>query len=158
MANLNVRICSRPQCKKIYTKDTRDKYCACGALIIESNQSNDQNTRDRKPAAKSMKAHLVLLLDDGSEKIFALSDRCVIGVSSESNTPDIDLRPYVGETKVSKKHALIYKDRGGYFIKNTSKNHSVHLNEKAIVNEPVKLQSGDMIVLSKAIVFQFEEV
>ncbi len=158
MANLNVRICSRPQCKKVYSKDTRDKYCACGALIIESNKSNDQNTRDRKTTAKSMKAQLVLLLDDDSEKIFALSDRSVIGISSENNTPDIDLLPYFDEAKVSRKHALIYKDQGSYFIKNTSHNHSVHLNEKAIVNEPVKLQSGDMVVLSKAIVFQFEEV
>lgn len=104
------------------------------------------------------KASIYLLIDDYDEERFALKTRIVIGRNSGENKVDVDLSKYDAEKKTSRRHAAIEWRQDGYYITKISTSHSLHVNGKALdVNEPVKLNNDDMIVLSRIIAFQFEE-
>ena len=104
------------------------------------------------------KASLYLLLDDEDIK-FDVSDVVKIGRETEENKVDIDLSAYVGKD-VSRQHAVIKREKDGYYITNVSKNHSVRIidqNDKETALEygkKVRLRTEDGILLSKKILFQ----
>lgn len=110
---------------------------------------------------KETKAFLYLLLDDDDIE-FELSNVTRIGRASDGIQVDIDLSEYAGKD-VSREHAVITKEKDGYFITNTSKNHSVRIvkqdgSENALeYGKKVLLISEDGILLSKKILLQFVE-
>lgn len=117
-------------------------------------RSNELQSASRQ----SRKASIYLLLDGDDEEKHELKTRIVIGRNTEENKVDVDLSKYDSEKKISRRHAAIEWRQDGYYITKISTSHSLHVNEKALdVNETVKLKNEDMIVLSRAIAFQFEE-
>lgn len=107
------------------------------------------------------KAFLYLLLDDDDVE-FELTNITRIGRAADGVQVDIDLSEYAGKD-VSREHAVIRKEKDGYYITNVSRNHSVRLmdqedNEVALeYGKRALLKTGDGIILSKKILLQFEE-
>lgn len=94
--------------------------------------------------------------EDEDEKIYKLGKRTLIGRSSDTMLVDVDLSQFGGI--ISRRHALITYEKDGFYITNLSENHSVHVNNKVVVSgEKIKLTSNDGVILSKKILFQFEE-
>lgn len=109
------------------------------------------------------KAFLYLLLEDKDKEVeFELSNITRIGRSADGVQVDIDLTEYAGKD-VSREHAVIRKEKGGYYITNVSRNHSVRImdpDDNVIALEygkKVLLKSQDGIILSKKVLLQFEE-
>ncbi len=156
-----VKKCVRPQCGIVYSMSEERKFCDCGALLVNTNGASDKkNTQaqQRHSRANAKKAQLVLLLDDDKEVVFKLNQSNVIGLLTDNNKVDIDLSAYASREYISRRHAKIYSEDGTYYISKMTKKHAVHVNEKAVADKPIKLISGDMVLLSKKLVFQFEEV
>ncbi|MBR5509969.1 MAG: FHA domain-containing protein [Lachnospiraceae bacterium] len=158
MSNYTAKRCVRPQCMEIYSEKYGGKYCDCGALL--------QLTQIEAPVRKVYKgikepvqrppAYLYLMLDDGQEVEYKLGKTVLIGRKSDTVCVDIDLSEYRG--LVSRRHAQISREEDGYYMTRLSENHSVHINGKPLASgEKRKLQSEDVVVLSKKILFQFEE-
>lgn len=174
MAKSTVKRCVRPQCMAIYSENIKSRYCDCGALLqmteIEFKPKKNtykkpvvmQETVEDVPAAEETKAFLYLLLDD-NEIEFKLNKVTRIGRAADSVQVDIDLAEYAGKD-VSREHAVITKEKEGYYITNVSRNHSVRIidqdeNETAIeYGKKELLKSEDGIVLSKKVLLQFIEV
>lgn len=106
-------------------------------------------------------AFLYLLLED-EEVEFKLSNITRIGRDTNTVRVDIDLSKYVGKG-ISREHAIIRKEKDGYYITNVSRNHSVRLldqdNNEVLLEYDKKalLKTGDGVILSKKILLQFEE-
>ena len=172
MSKSIVKRCVRPQCMEIYPETIRNRFCSCGALLqmIEIEVKTQKNTY-KKPVNQEGKkedydyrkqtAFLYLLLEDKEVK-FELSNNTRIGRSADGVQVDIDLAEYAGKD-VSREHAVIKKEKDGYYITNVSKNHSVRImdqdeNEVALeFGKKVLLKSEDGILLSKKILLQFVE-
>lgn len=108
---------------------------------------------------KGKDAYIYLLLDDDNEVEYKLSKRILIGRTTENEEVDVDLTQYPNANQISRKHALIEQREDGYYITKISKSHSLHVNEKAVdTDEEIRLVSGDMIIFSRVMAFQFEEV
>ncbi len=122
-------------------------------------QDNSQMENPVSPSAK--KACLYLLLDD-REVRFELKDITKIGRAAEGVDVDIDLAPYAGKD-VSREHALIMREKDGYYIANISRNHSVRIidsagNELALdYGYKIILKPEQGIVLSRKLLLQFME-
>lgn len=107
------------------------------------------------------KAFLYLLLEDEDVE-FELSNITRIGRVADGVQVDIDLSEYAGK-EVSRNHAVIRKEKDGYYITNVSRNHSVRImdqddNEASLeYGKKMLLKTGDGIILSKKILLQFEE-
>ncbi|WP_026522725.1 FHA domain-containing protein [Butyrivibrio sp. VCB2001] len=165
MGNVKGKKCVRPQCGTTYSITPVRKYCDCGALLVDSDTApekkvvpiNKPENRPQKPRTNK-KAQLVLLLDDDQEIAFELKQSNTIGMSTDKGPVDIDLTQYTQREFISRRHAQIYLKDNTYYITKITKKHSVHVNEKAVSDAPIKLISGDMVLLSKKLVFQFEEV
>lgn len=174
-----VKRCVRPQCMEIYDETERNRFCMCGALlqIVEIEVKPKKNTY-KKPESTSKpkvdptpkpdvedipetKAFLYLLLDDDDVE-FELSSITRIGRAADGVQVDIDLSEYAGK-EVSREHAVIRKEKDGYYIANVSRNHSVRIidqddNEVALeYGKKVRLKSEDGILLSKKVLLQFVE-
>lgn len=106
-------------------------------------------------------AFLYLLLDDDDVE-FELTNITRIGRAADGVQVDIDLSMYAGKD-VSREHAIIRKEKDGYYITNVSRNHSVRImrqddNEVALeYGKKVLLKSEDGILLSKKVLLQFVE-
>lgn len=176
MPKKTVKRCIRTQCMKIYEETEKNKFCACGALLqnIEIDikpKKNMYKKTDNVPKTKlnplpeklgdDTKAFLYLLLDNEDVK-FELSDITRIGRASDGVQVDIDLSEYAGKD-ISREHAVIRKEKEGYYITNVSRNHSVRLmdhegNGVALeYGKKVLLNAGNGIILSKKILLAFEE-
>lgn len=111
--------------------------------------------------ASETKAFLYLLLDDDDIE-FELSNITRIGRAADGVQVDIDLSEYAGKD-VSREHAVIRKEKDGYYITNVSRNHSVRImdqndNEVALeYGKKALLKSEDGILLSKKVLLQFVE-
>ena len=122
-------------------------------------QDTSQMENPLSPSAK--KACLYLLLDD-REVRFELKDITKIGRAAEGVDVDIDLAPYAGKD-VSREHALIMREKDGYYIANISRNHSVRIidsagNELALdYGYKIILKPEQGIVLSRKLLLQFME-
>ncbi len=107
------------------------------------------------------KAFLYLLLDDDDVE-FELTNITRIGRVADGVQVDIDLSEYAGKD-VSREHAVIRKEKDGYYITNVSRNHSVRImdqddNEVALeYGKKALLKSEDGILLSKRVLLQFVE-
>lgn len=160
MPKSTVKRCVRPQCMKIYPENIKDRYCLCGALLqmveieIKSKKNNYKKTSEKK-------AFLYLLLEE-DEVEFQVSNITRIGRAADGVQVDIDLTEYAGND-VSREHAVITREKDGYYITNVSKNHSVRIldqdEHEAILDygKRVLLKSEDGILLSKKILLQFVE-
>lgn len=169
MGKSTVMRCTRPQCMAIYSENTKNRYCDCGALLqitaIESKPKNNSYKKTVKPAptpkTPEKAAYLYLLLDD-DEVEFKLKNITRIGRAADSVQVDIDLTEYAGKD-VSREHAVLTREKDGWHITNVSRNHSVRIldkdeNETAIeYGKKELLKSNDGILLSKKVLFQFIE-
>ena len=85
-------------------------------------------------------------------------DETTVGRRSVAETPDIDLSMYDRKNITSRKHALIYKFKDNYYVRNESSKNSLHVNKKSIKKgEEYMLSLGDLIILSRAYVLEFLE-
>lgn len=85
-------------------------------------------------------------------------DEVVIGRRNVSEIPDIDLSIYDRNNITSRRHALVYKLRDRFYVRNESSKNSLHVNKKAIAKgEDFRLENGDLIILSRSYVLQFLE-
>lgn len=150
MTKKKVKRCVRPQCMKIYEETEKNRFCICGAAL----QAVEINTSETK-------AFLYLLLEDDDVE-FELCNITRIGRAAEGVQVDIDLSEYAGKS-VSREHAVIRKEKDGYYITNVSRNHSVRIidqdnNAAALAyGTKVLLKSEDGILLSKKVLLQFVE-
>lgn len=125
----------------------------------ETDLSEDEADEDE--TNEETRAFLYLLLDDDDIE-FELSNSTRIGRAADGVQVDVDLSEYAGKD-VSREHAVIRKEKDGYYITNVSRNHSVRLmdqddNEVALeYGKKALLKTGDGIILSKKILLQFEE-
>ncbi len=107
------------------------------------------------------KAFLYLLLEDDDVE-FELCNITRIGRAADGVQVDIDLSEYAGKD-VSREHAVIRKEKDGYYITNVSRNHSVRImdqddNEVALeYGKKALLKSEDGIILSRKVLLQFVE-
>lgn len=166
MTKKKVKRCVRPQCMKVYEETEKNRFCICGATLqaVEMEIKPKGNTC-KKPVSPSKPkvnpAFLYLLLEDDDVK-FELYNITRIGRSADGVQADIDLAEYVGKN-VSREHAVIRKERDGYYITNVSRNHSVRVidsenNEVALeYGSRVLLKSEDGILLSRKVLLQFVE-
>lgn len=102
--------------------------------------------------------YLYLIPEDKNEEEieFKLGRKTLIGRSSDTIAVDVDLSQFAHS--ISRKHALITYEEDGFYITNLSEGHSVHVNNKVVVNgQKMKLASEDGIILSKKVLLQFEE-
>ena len=76
-------------------------------------------------------------------------DETIIGRQSINSTPDIEDR------NVSRQHAMIYKEDGNFYLRKLSASNALHVNTEPVIDEDVKLNDGDMIVLSRKYGLQF---
>ena len=134
----------------------------CGALL----QKVEIDTKSKKHTYKNFKlteskARLYLLLDN-KEVEFQLSNITRIGRGADGVQVDIDLSEYAGKD-VSREHAIIRREKEGYYITNVSRNHSVRIigeDDNAVALEygkKVLLKSEYGILLSKKVLLQFVE-
>lgn len=83
-------------------------------------------------------------------------DEIVIGRKCVDSDPEIDLSDIDKERHSSRKHCLVYKLRGEYYIRNTSSKNSVHINTIAVLeNEDKKIEESDFIILSRKFALEF---
>lgn len=152
-----VRRCIRPQCMAIYNETEKNRFCLCGASL----QVIEIKIKEKSKNDFYKKAYLYLLLDEEDIE-FELSNITRVGRSSDGVRVDVDLSEYAGKD-VSREHAVIRKEKAGYYLTNVSRTHSVcviDLNENKTVldyGKKILLKPGDGIVLSKKILLQFEE-
>lgn len=136
--------------------------------ITENNQNEQAGSEDFKfdveqdeDDTSETKAFLYLLLEDDDVK-FELCNITRIGRAADGVQVDIDLSEYAGKN-VSREHAVIRKEKDGYYITNVSRNHSVRIidqdnNEVALeYGTKVLLKSEDGILLSRKVLLQFVE-
>lgn len=167
MIKKTVKMCIRPQCREVYPEDHTNKYCDCGALLQVTEIGGPvKKTFEQKKTVitptttvvSSPVGHLYLIPENENEDEteYKLGQKTVIGRSSDTMPVDIDLSQFGG--LISRKHALITYEHDGFYITNLSENHSVHVNNKVVVNgQKMKLTSEDGIILSKKVLLQFEE-
>lgn len=152
-----VKRCIRPQCMGIYPGEIRNRYCECGALL---QVTEIECKRKRSETAKKI-ACLYLILDDAKIK-FELGSITRIGRTTDSTQVDIDLTEYAGKD-ISREHAVIMRERDGYYITNMSRSHSVRIidpNKQVTAiqcgkRELLKPEYG--ILLSRKLLLQFME-
>lgn len=166
MTKKKVKRCVRPQCMKIFEETEKNRFCICGAKLqaMEIEIKPKQNAY-RKPVStlkpEVNPAFLYLLLENEDIE-FELGNVNRIGRASDGVQVDIDLSKYAGKD-VSREHAVIRKEKDGYYITNVSRNHSVRIidqdnNEVALeYGTKVLLKSEDGILLSRKVLLQFVE-
>lgn len=119
------------------------------------------NSKVIKDATSDVKGYLYLLLED-DEIEYELSEVTCIGRTTEDTQADIDLTEYAGKD-VSRRHAVITKEKDGFYISNVSKTHSVRIidkdtNETAMeYGSKIRLETEVGILLSKKVFLQFVE-
>lgn len=157
---------------EIIPKNSNNKKAVNPASQNEVSAANAKNEKPLKreepkkeipgSGAAEKKAYLYLLLDNDEEVEFELGGITRIGRTADSVLADIDLTEYAGKD-VSREHAIITREKGGCYITNVSRNHSVRLvdrdeNEKAIeYGKKELLKSEDGILLSRKVLLQFIE-
>ena len=82
-------------------------------------------------------------------------DETIIGRQSINSTPDIDMTSIDEDRNVSRQHAMIYKEDGNFYLRKLSASNALHVNTEPVIDEDVKLNDGDMIVLSRKYGLQF---
>jgi len=121
----------------------------------------EEEEKDCENETLGSKAFLYLLLDDDDVE-FELTNITRIGRAADGVQVDIDLSEYAGKD-VSREHAIILKEKDGYYITNVSRNHSVRIinqDDNEVLLEYGKkalLKSEDGILLSKKVLLQFVE-
>ena len=138
-------------------------------MVVESEnedfvffESEDVVDADNEESDEESNAYLYLLLEEEDVE-FELSNVTRIGRAADGVQVDIDLSEYAEKKDVSREHAVIRKEKDGYYITNVSRNHSVRLmdqddNEVALeYGKRALLRTGVGIILSKKILLQFEE-
>jgi ribosomal protein S9 len=148
--------------KRKASSETRKTADGCDSKTNEViKESPERKAPEPEVGVNQVKASLYLLLDNDDIR-FDVSDIVKIGRETEENSVDIDLSAYAGKD-VSRQHAVIKREKDGYYITNVSKNHSVRIidqddNETALeYGKKVRLKSEDGILLSKKILLQFVE-
>ncbi len=126
----------------------------------EGDDAEEEKSADEDDTSET-KAFLYLLLEDDDVE-FELCNITRIGRAADGVQVDIDLSEYAGKD-VSREHAVIRKEKDGYYITNVSRNHSVRImdqddNEVALeYGKKALLKSEDGIILSRKVLLQFVE-
>lgn len=144
---------TKPKVNSIYPKPGEEKV-----YLFGEDEEAGTEVEDESPETR---AFLYLLLEDEDVE-FELSNITRIGRAAGGVQVDIDLTEYAGK-EVSREHAVIRKEKDGYYITNVSRNHSVRImdqddNEAALeYGKKTLLKSEDGILLSKKVLLQFVE-
>jgi len=77
-------------------------------------------------------------------------DELLIGRESSGEMPDIDYTGIDEERFISRRHALIYRQKGQFIIRNVSSKNTVHVNRQSLAEkEEVVLTGDEKIILSR---------
>lgn len=119
---------------------------ADGSLIIRKSSDIEENV-------ESGAKYLDIYNKGDIYKTYCIKyDETVIGRSCIDSIPDIDLNNIDPNKNISRRHALIYRIRNQYYIKNLSSKNSLHVNNEPVpYNNSVKLEDESEIVLSNFI-------
>lgn len=83
-------------------------------------------------------------------------DETIIGRNNSKFNPDVDLSPIDPEKKTSRKHIMVYKNNGKFFVRNISAKASVHINIEPLLQDQNKeIKDGDLIILSRLITIEY---
>ena len=96
-----------------------------GAKVDFFGDNTVEEKKDCENETPESRAFLYLLLDDADVE-FEISNFTRIGRAADGVQVDIDLSMYAGKD-VSREHAIIRKEKDGYYITNVSRNHSVRI-------------------------------
>ena len=144
-----------------YTESVEENKPDEDGAIVEFEKSECDNV-DIDPYEGIKGDNLILYKDNKIFKVYELKyDEIIIGRNSSEFTPDIDLQEIDDENAISRKHLLVYKEDDNYYIRNISKNCSVHIkrydeDETKVVpfNESMIIEDGDFIVLSEKFILE----
>jgi len=136
----------------------KDELPVEDTMPIEEDFFEEENVEEDE---RHTNAFLYLLLEDDDVE-FELSNITRIGRAADGVHVDIDLTEYAGK-EVSREHAVIIKEKEGYYLTNLSRNHSVRIMDQDNIDQALEygkkvlLKSEDGILLSKKILLQFVE-
>lgn len=148
--------------KKIKLNDLEKKdFTNADDTRVTVYKESVENDTEKLDEVSFRKAFLYVLLENEDVK-FEINNIARIGRVTEDVQVDINLAEYAGK-EISREHAIIRKEKEGYYITNVSRNHSVRIigqdnNEVALeYGKKVLLKSEDGILLSKKVLLQFVE-
>lgn len=85
-------------------------------------------------------------------------DEMIIGRAVKNLIPDINLANLDIEKVVSRRHGVIYKRNGYYYIKNIASQNSLQINgEELVKNRDRRLDNGDVITVSRKFKLKYVE-
>ncbi|MEB3827027.1 FHA domain-containing protein [Phormidium sp. CCY1219] len=101
-------------------------------------------------------ARLVAKQPNAPQVEFALNNVSLVGIfDSDSGPVDIDLESFVGGDTVSRHHAEIYPDGGGWMVKDLGSTNGIFIKPKggsrfgARITTPTPLNPGDEVAFAK---------
>lgn len=106
--------------------------------------------------AKSGVAHAALVIERGDvpgTEFKLVNDESTIGRWDADNGifPDVDLDAHDSDAKVSRRHARIVRNGGGYFIEDLGSTNGTYVNRgrRLLPGNPQSLSDGDEVIVGK---------
>lgn len=162
------KICIKNSCGKIYTPENDEEYetrtcCGiCGAPVEVDLGDYPYEIVEEERIIKKIEPFPGegprILIYKGREIVAVVNleyDETIIGRQSINSIPDIDMTSIDEDRNVSRQHAMIYKEDGNFYLRKLSASNALHVNTEPVIDEDVKLNDGDMIVLSRKYGLQF---
>ena len=162
------KICIKNSCGKIYTPENDVEYetrtcCGiCGAPVEVDLGDYPYEIVEEERIVKKIEPlpgeGPRILIYKGREIAAVVNleyDETIIGRQSINSIPDIDMTSIDEDRNVSRQHAMIYKEDGNFYLRKLSASNALHVNTEPVIDEDVKLNDGDMIVLSRKYGLQF---
>ena len=156
------KICIKNSCGKIYTPENDEEYEArtccgiCGAPVEVDLGDYPYEIVEEERIVKKIEPlpgqGPRVIIYKGREIAAVVNleyDETIIGRQSINSTPDIDMTSIDEDRNVSRQHAMIYKEDGNFYLRKLSASNALHVNTEPVIDEDVKLNDGDMIVLSR---------
>lgn len=162
------KICIKNSCGKVYTPENDEEYEArtccgiCGAPVdVDLGEYPYEIVEEERIVKKEEPLpgegpRLLIYKGREIETVVSLEyDETIIGRQSINSTPDIDMTDIDLDRNVSRQHAMIYKEENSFYLRKLSSNNALHVNTEPVMEEDVKLNDGDMVVLSRKYGLQF---
>ena len=136
-------------CQRCFARnEAGDTFCkVCGEELPESLADADEDATQRlvPPAAR---AQLIVEVGNGGIAEFWIEkDVTLVGRSSETTDPDIDLTHVDPSRLISRRHAFIMRRRGGYVIEDLESVNGTFLNgiQRLQPHAQTLLREGDQV-------------
>ena len=158
------KICIKNSCGKIYTPENDEEYetrTCCGPVEVDLGDYPYEIVEEERIVKKIEPLPGEgprILIYKGREIAAVVNleyDETIIGRQSINSIPDIDMTSIDEDRNVSRQHAMIYKEDGNFYLRKLSASNALHVNTEPVIDEDVKLNDGDMIVLSRKYGLQF---